>query len=87
MTDPDHVAAHRHCFRNREEVVRSDVCGCFYCCRTFPPSDVEEWTDESADGIGQTAICPRCGIDAVIGSASAYPTTGAFLKAMKAYWF
>jgi hypothetical protein len=35
--------------------------GCFHCQGIFSPSDVSEWTDR-----GQTALCPLCGIDAVI---------------------
>jgi hypothetical protein len=37
--------------------------------------------------MGQTAICPRCGIDSVIGDESGYPVTREFLAAMKAHWF
>ncbi len=58
----------------------------FYCTATFLPADVREWTDGS-EGVGQTALCPRCGIDSVIGSASGYPLTAEFLAAMKAHWF
>jgi hypothetical protein len=38
-------------------------------------------------GVGQTALCPRCGIDAVIGSASGYPITQDFLQRMRADCF
>ena len=41
--------------RHRAEVLRSARCGCFHCLRTFPPSEVSEWTDGD-----QTAIAkPR----------------------------
>ena len=36
---------------------------------------------------GSTALCPRCGIDAVIGSESGYPVTKRFLERMQAQWF
>nr|QGW61148.1 hypothetical protein ICEMyc226_00116 [Mycolicibacterium sp.] len=36
---------------------------------------------------GQTALCPYCGIDAVIGDAAGYPITREFLEAMRAQWF
>jgi len=71
---------------NRDEIFSSGRCGCFYCLEVFLPVEVREWTDEK-DGVGQTALCPRCGIDSVIGSASGYPTTTEFLQAMKEYWF
>lgn len=76
--------AHRHSSRHRDEVVRSDVCGCFYCRETFPPVEIERWLPE---GTG-TAFCPRCDVDAVIGSASGFPVTdAAFLRAMHERWF
>ena len=86
MTTPDIVRAHRHSIRHREEVLASSLCGCFCCCAIFPPTEIVEWTDDR-EGIGQTALCPRCAIDSVIGSNSGYPITRAFLSAMKARWF
>ena len=86
MTTPDIIRANRHSSRHRTEVLASISCGCFYCCEVFPPSDIEDWTDEW-EGIGQTALCPRCGIDSVIGSESGYPITRDFMAAMKARWF
>jgi hypothetical protein len=72
--------------RNRDELLLSERCGCFYCGAIFSPEEVEEWVDEE-EGIGQTALCPRCGIDAVIGSKSGYPITIEFLGLMRAHWF
>ena len=45
----------------------------------FPPTAIEKWCDEDSTGEGQTALCPRCEIDSVIGSASGYPITREFL--------
>lgn len=47
-------------FRNRAAVETSE-CGCYFCTRTFHGSAVAEWTDG-----GETALCPFCGIDAVL---------------------
>lgn len=63
------------------------MCGCFYCCGEFEPCEIREWVDEGEDGLGRTALCPRCGVDAVIGSASGYPITQEFLARMRASWF
>jgi hypothetical protein len=50
---------------------------------TFPPSDIREWIDG-----GETAICPNCGIDAVLGSKSGCPVgDGKFLRSMHDFWF
>jgi hypothetical protein len=44
------------------------MCGCFYCLETFPAEEVEEYVDKFC-GECITALCPRCGIDAVLPDA------------------
>lgn len=78
------TSAHDHSTAHRAELELSDVCRCFYCLATFAPTEVEEWIQ---DQDGETAICPRCGIDAVIGSASGVDMSDAFFRAMCSYWF
>jgi len=76
-------AAQEHSSNHRHEILNSDVCGCFYCLANFLPREIEEWVDENA-----CAICPKCGLDAVIGDASVFNVTNqAFLKSMRDYWF
>ncbi len=82
MTEQELRAAHQHSFRSRDEILASDLCGCFYCEKTFAPNEIADWTDE-----GQTAQCPKCGIDSVIGSKAAYPLTKEFLHEMCEFWF
>lgn len=48
----------------------------------FPPSEIEDWTDDD-----DTALCPKCGIDSVIGSVSGYPIERQFLQKMHDHWF
>src|SRR5207248_7161991 len=79
---PSHTRAHKHSSRHRGEIERSERCGCFYCLETFVPRDIRDWTDD-----GATAICPRCGIDSVIGSASGFSLSKKFLRRMHSYWF
>jgi hypothetical protein len=85
--------AHRHCRAHRAELAASTDCGCFHCGRTFPPGEVVDWIDPApqiaaeSGRRGQTALCPHCGIDAVIGDAAGYPLTPEFLEAMRAQWF
>ncbi|WP_439500031.1 cytoplasmic protein [Bosea sp. (in: a-proteobacteria)] len=77
------VNAHKHCRRHRIEVSQSEVCGCFYCAEIIDPAEIRQWTDNN-----QTAICPRCGIDSLIGGKSGFPVADpAFLKAMHQHWF
>jgi hypothetical protein len=80
---PDAVSAvHDHSSKHREEILSSEACGCFYCGETFLSAEIEEWVDDE-----QTALCPRCGIDSVIGSVSGFPMTKEFLAEMNRYWF
>jgi hypothetical protein len=62
--------AQRHLLANREEIAASKVCGCVDCQAMFAPSAVERWVAEYG---GETAICPKCGGDCVLGDASGYP--------------
>jgi len=48
----------------------------------FLPNEIQDWTDD-----GDTALCPKCGIDSVIGSVSGYPIQREFLSKMHNHWF
>jgi hypothetical protein len=50
--------------------------------RTFPPTSIKSWIDAN-----QTALCPACGVDAVIGSASSHRLDDAFLREMHQTFF
>lgn len=86
MGEPEYIQAHKYCSKHRDHIKKSDLCGCFYCLETFKPSEIVKWTDE-VGGEGSTALCPKCGIDSVIGSASGFPITEKFLNLMKTHWF
>jgi len=81
------LRAHQHSFKSRDEIIHSALCGCFYCLRTFSPVQIVEWIDVARGDEGQTALCPYCGIDSVIGDKSGFPITDEFLAEMKAFWF
>lgn len=89
MLDPAVEKAHPHSIRNEEELRASSACGCFHCLAVFTPAEIIDWITEPARrGVPvRTAVCPRCGIDAVIGSASHYPIERAFLERMHLHWF
>lgn len=82
--------AHAHAFSNHRELLRSDTAGCFYCLSFFNPheedllyigeDELPEDGDRADDPVNGTALCPRCGIDSVLGSASGYPMTREFFK-------
>jgi len=74
--------AHERSFRNKGALENSSICGCFYCLNTFLPNEIKEWVRED-----ETAICPKCGIDSVIGDNPESPITQEFLGKMKLIWF
>lgn len=63
--------------RNRRFLEKSNICGCYFCLEMFPPSRIE-WC---IDG-GDTALCPHCDIDAVLGSACGIKITKGLLFRM-----
>lgn len=84
----DYILAHSFSNNHMEALKKDSVCGCFYCCRIFHPSEIRNWiiADNPCDRLG-TALCPHCGIDAVIGESSGFPITEQFLKGMRRQWF
>ncbi|WP_212721177.1 cytoplasmic protein [Zooshikella ganghwensis] len=80
------ITAHKVSIYHREQVLNSEVCGCFHCTAIFTPDKIVEWTDFEGE-VGRTALCPECTIDSVIGSKSGYPITKEFLCEMRNYWF
>lgn len=81
------TAAHKRSIYHRDEIERSARAGCFYCLAAYPAEAIVDWTDDDKPKRSWTALCPRCGIDSVIGDASGYPIDDAFLRAMNARWF
>ncbi|HEY2002948.1 MAG TPA: hypothetical protein VGG80_11530 [Acidobacteriaceae bacterium] len=72
---------HRHTRANRMELEASEVCGCIACERIYFPSEVVRWLDDG------TAMCPHCGADAVVGSASGIPIMPGVLRRAHERWF
>ncbi len=75
MNKQEYAAAHEHAVKNKEELQKSNICGCYYCQAIFSPNEIEDWIP-----FENTALCPYCGIDSVIGDASGYSITKEFLK-------
>jgi len=77
--------AAEYSFGNQAQLQRSQRAGCYYCLSIFPAEEVTEFTD--TDDESGTALCPVCGLDAVLGDASGYAMTEASLISLKTYWF
>lgn len=78
----DHIEAHKYCKGNKKQLSNDRICGCFYCLEIFPPKEIKTWLHYE-----ETAICPYCCIDSVIGESTGYPITKEFLKKMNEHWF
>ena len=83
----DIIETHDECSSNRDALSQAERCGCFCCCAEFEPGAITEWVDPASDDMqaGTTALCPECGIDAVIPLRPGIDAD--FLKRMKARWF
>ena len=46
--------AHKASIRNREQIERSKQCGCFFCSRILPASEVTDYASREEP----TALCP-----------------------------
>ena len=86
INDLDFVKAHKHT-EYQKEILKGEKCGCFYCLENFSPDEINDWHGEDCKDYEPLALCPKCGIDSVIGSASGYPIEHSFLKKMKDFWF
>lgn len=82
----DIIKAHKFSFKNREAILKSRKCGCFYCLNIFSKDEIEFWVDEDKNGVGQTAICPKCQIDSVLGDFGV-KFDKEFLEKMNKHWF
>ena len=80
----DYISAHKFSSNHRELLINDKLCGCFYCLKIFSPSEIECWIRDRFD---ETALCPHCGIDSIIGESSSYPITKEFLSKMNTHWF
>ncbi|MBP6299107.1 MAG: hypothetical protein KA365_01705 [Arenimonas sp.] len=52
---------------NRKVLLTCDSAVCVNCEKVFAPAEVIDWTDLNESNIGQTAICPHCQADGIIG--------------------
>ena len=80
--DERHIKAHDASIYNRKTLENSQLCGCFHCVRIYSPKEIKDWADND-----DTALCPYCRIDSVIGERSGFPITKEFLSEMRDYWF
>ena len=66
---------------NKQQVLASQTCRCANCLATFSGAEVTEFTDK-----GKTAICPKCGVDAVLPDC-VEGLDDQLLQEIHDYWF
>ncbi len=76
------IAAKVHSSRHRDALEASTRCACFFCFRAFATSEIKAWIDADT-----TALCPGCGVDAVLGNASCPSISDGFLRKMHQHYF
>ncbi|RZL40427.1 MAG: cytoplasmic protein [Rubrivivax sp.] len=88
------LAAFRYTTNNWAQIGASKLCGCCHCVEIFTPEDIVGWTGLTMDNLTdpaavnqQTAMCPRCGSEAVLGDGSGFPINANFLARMNEAWF
>ena len=88
------VAAYRYTYNNWAQIEASRVCGCCSCQQIFPREEIVAWTGLDMNNVDdpvavgkQTALCPKCGSEAVIGDKSGVPINPRFLGRMNEAWY
>jgi hypothetical protein len=82
MNEPELLALHRACSHHRKLLTTSKICGCFNCLSVFGHAEIHKWIQRN-----DTALCPRCEVDAVIGDVSHPGLTRQTLEEMHKRWF
>lgn len=84
LTENELLRIHEFSLNNMAEFEESKTCGCFYCCKIFNSDEIEQYI---SDEEGDTAVCPYCMIDSVIGEGHGFEISGSLLKEMNEFWF
>lgn len=69
--------ANEFSMKNKKQLEMSGKCGCFGCIKIFEPSEIKEYIPGE-----DTAVCPFCGTDSVLGDYSGFEITEEFMQKM-----
>lgn len=65
--------APRIAMHNKNALSLAIDCACYACVKVFPTSEIKDWTDNwdfrlktESPQHEHTAVCPYCGIDAIL---------------------
>ena len=87
LSDEELHEIHTHCTANRKEVEASSRCACFYCQEVYCASEVYDFIVEPSLDFKETALCPRCGVDTVIGDATGIPFYKELMEKLHQHYF
>ena len=73
---------HTYSANNKRTIALASKCYCFHCLAVLEPEAI---TDYLADE--QTAICPKCGVDAILPDSIEETIDENIIAEMNAYWF
>jgi hypothetical protein len=76
------IAEYPSTTHNRQLLAESEMAGCISCLQIFSPNEIVNWRDSFESMTGETALCPNCGDDSIVGSASGIPITLSSLSAL-----
>ena len=81
--EAEYQRLHAYSSHNRVLIGKANRCYCFHCTRALSPAEITRYADD-----GETALCPHCGIDAVIpDSIGSEVLTEMMVREMNKYWF
>ena len=74
--------ANEFSMKNKKQLEMSNKCGCFGCVKIFEPSEIKEYIPGE-----DTAVCPYCGTDSILGDYSGFDITEEFMREMNEEMF
>ena len=75
---------HQYSLSNKESVLSSRTCGCFFCQEIFESHLISEHYIHDING--ETALCPFCGVDSILPDHKVDLSTD-LLEEMYKVWF
>ena len=73
---------HTYASHNKKLIDTADKCYCFYCKSSMQKDEIKNYIDD-----GQTALCPKCEIDAIIPDSIEDTVDEQMISEMNEYWF
>lgn len=73
---------HAYCKNNKELIIKANKCYCFHCKKIMESNEVVSFIDNK-----DTALCPYCGVDAIIPDSIDEKIDEELIEDMNKYWF